>query len=142
MGVPLKPAYEIDGSRFSTLEGFYDEISRVLIPGADWGHNLDAFNDCMRDVVAQDYGWAPTSTGLALVFVGYDAFAVRRPRTAHLVLDIVADHSRQAALYGRRLICLVQSDDPEIRFEPVGATGVRWNDAEWLDSTRRSAPPC
>jgi len=31
-----KPIYEIDGSRFSTLQGFFDEISRVLIPGADW----------------------------------------------------------------------------------------------------------
>jgi RNAse (barnase) inhibitor barstar len=43
-----KPVYEIDGNRFSTLEGFYDEISRVLIPGAYWGRNLDAFNDILR----------------------------------------------------------------------------------------------
>ena len=40
--------YEIDGRRFSTLEDFYAEVSRVLIPGADWGHNLDAFNDILR----------------------------------------------------------------------------------------------
>lgn len=40
-------AYEIDGNRFSTLEGFYEEISRVVIPGADWGRNLDAFNDIL-----------------------------------------------------------------------------------------------
>ena len=33
----------IDGAAFSTLEGFYDEISRILIPGAVWGYNLDAF---------------------------------------------------------------------------------------------------
>jgi RNAse (barnase) inhibitor barstar len=43
-----KPIYEIDGSRFSTLERFYDEVSRVLLPGAEWGHNLDAFNDILR----------------------------------------------------------------------------------------------
>ena len=44
-----KPKYEIDGSRFSTLEGFYEEITRVLItPGQPWGHNLDAFNDILR----------------------------------------------------------------------------------------------
>jgi len=43
-----KPIYEIDGNRFSTLEGFYEEVSRVLIPGAEWGHNLDAFNDILR----------------------------------------------------------------------------------------------
>jgi RNAse (barnase) inhibitor barstar len=40
--------YRIDGERFSTLEEFYEEISRVLVPGADWGHNLDAFNDILR----------------------------------------------------------------------------------------------
>lgn len=43
-----KRVYEIDGERFSTLDGFYDEISRVLIPGAWWGRNLDAFNDILR----------------------------------------------------------------------------------------------
>ncbi|MDQ3009294.1 MAG: barstar family protein [Acidobacteriota bacterium] len=43
-----KKMYEIDGSHFSTLEGFYDEISRVLIPEEYWGCNLDAFNDILR----------------------------------------------------------------------------------------------
>src|SRR5690348_8636074 len=45
---PRKPEFVIDGERFSTLEEFYDEISRVLIPGAAWGRNLDAFNDILR----------------------------------------------------------------------------------------------
>ncbi len=27
--------YEIDGKNFSTVEDFYDEISRVLIPGTE-----------------------------------------------------------------------------------------------------------
>jgi hypothetical protein len=40
--------YEIDGTRFSTLEEFFEEICRVLIPDAIWGHNLDAFNDILR----------------------------------------------------------------------------------------------
>jgi RNAse (barnase) inhibitor barstar len=39
--------YEIDGNRFSTLEGFYDEVDRA--PGLSyWGHNLDAFDDVLR----------------------------------------------------------------------------------------------
>jgi len=29
--------YEIDGENFGTIDGFYNEISRVLIPGATWG---------------------------------------------------------------------------------------------------------
>jgi RNAse (barnase) inhibitor barstar len=39
--------YEIDGHRFATLEQFFEEVSRVMIPGAKWGHNLDAFNDIL-----------------------------------------------------------------------------------------------
>jgi hypothetical protein len=33
--------------KFTTLEGFFAEISRVRIPGtfAGWGRNLDAFDD-------------------------------------------------------------------------------------------------
>ena len=46
-----------------------------------YGRNLNAFDDCMRDVVTQDFGWAPDTTGLALAFTGYDAFA---PLTACL----------------------------------------------------------
>jgi hypothetical protein len=91
----------------------------------------------MRDVVSQDCGRAPDTRGLALVFTGYDAFASCCPRAAQIVLDIMADQSRCAALFGRRLMCLVQSDDPHIRFEPVGATAVMRNDAEQLDSKRR-----
>jgi RNAse (barnase) inhibitor barstar len=40
--------YQIDGAQFSTLEEFFDEVSRVLVPGRLWGHNLDGFNDILR----------------------------------------------------------------------------------------------
>jgi RNAse (barnase) inhibitor barstar len=43
-----KPVYVIDGTAFSTLQEFYEVISTVLIPGADWGWNLNAFNDILR----------------------------------------------------------------------------------------------
>jgi RNAse (barnase) inhibitor barstar len=43
-----KKIYEIDGAAFSTLEEFFEEISNKVIPGADWGRNLDAFNDILR----------------------------------------------------------------------------------------------
>jgi RNAse (barnase) inhibitor barstar len=42
-----KQTYVIDGKNFSTLAEFYVEISRILIPGAKWGHNLDAFDDIL-----------------------------------------------------------------------------------------------
>ena len=42
-----------------------------------------------------------------------------------------------AALIGHRMICLVQSDDPSIQFDPIGATPVLWNDAELHPKDRR-----
>jgi hypothetical protein len=42
------PAFELDGGNISSVETFFEEVSRVLIPDADWGRNLDAFNDILR----------------------------------------------------------------------------------------------
>jgi RNAse (barnase) inhibitor barstar len=42
------PVLVLDGARFSDLQGFYEEVSNRLIPGASWGRNLDAFNDILR----------------------------------------------------------------------------------------------
>jgi len=45
-----KQTLEIDGVNISDLEGFYNEIDRVLTKDLNWqtGHNLDAFNDLLR----------------------------------------------------------------------------------------------
>lgn len=64
--VVLKPTYEIDGTRFATLEEFYDEITRVLIPGAKWGHNLDAFDDILRG------GFGTPDSGFVLRWLNSD----------------------------------------------------------------------
>jgi RNAse (barnase) inhibitor barstar len=40
--------YVLDGSRIASLESFYDEISRVLVPGDDWGRNLDALDEILN----------------------------------------------------------------------------------------------
>jgi RNAse (barnase) inhibitor barstar len=72
--MPPKPTYAIDGSRFGTLQEFYAEISRVLIPGAEWGHNLDAFNDILRG------GFGTTDGGFVLRWVNSE---VSRERLGH-----------------------------------------------------------
>lgn len=43
-----KAVFEIDGTEFETLGGFFDVVGRTLIPGATWGRNLDAFHDILR----------------------------------------------------------------------------------------------
>ncbi len=73
---------------------------------------MDALNDCMRDVVAGDYGADLNATGFVMVLRRYDVFAAFEPRAAHAVLDIFADQARNGALVGHRMMFLVQSDDP------------------------------
>ncbi|HEV2778619.1 MAG TPA: barstar family protein [Actinophytocola sp.] len=127
----------IDAAHWSTERDLHRDIAAALSFPDHYGRNLDALNDCLRDVAGQVYGWAPGTAGLAIVFTGYDAFARCCPHAALAVLDTMAGASRRAALFGRRLMCLVQSDDPDIRFDPVGATPVVWNDAERLEARRR-----
>lgn len=49
------PEYVIDGRRTTTLDGFYDEIERVMLEGEYWGRNLDAFDD----ILVGDFGPIP-----------------------------------------------------------------------------------
>lgn len=128
----------LDASSWSAEADLHRDVAQALSFPDYYGRNLNALNDCLRDVVTQDYGWDPHATGLVLVFTGYDTFAAKCPRPAQIVLDLLAQHSRVAALFGRRMICLVQSDDPHISFDPVGADPVLCNDAERLNSSRLS----
>jgi RNAse (barnase) inhibitor barstar len=71
----VKPIFEIDGSRFDTLEGFYDEVSAELV-SAPWGRNLDAFNDILRGGFGTpDGGFALrwTSSERSRVVLGFEA---------------------------------------------------------------------
>jgi RNAse (barnase) inhibitor barstar len=61
-----KLEYLIDGRDFATLEEFYDVVSGVLVPGAYWGRNLDAFNDILRG------GFGTPEGGFVLRWVNSD----------------------------------------------------------------------
>jgi RNAse (barnase) inhibitor barstar len=67
----MKPSLVIDGSRFSTLEEFFEEVSRILIPGANWGRNLDAFNDILRG------GFGTPEGGYILVWKNHEMSRIR-----------------------------------------------------------------
>ena len=127
---------EFDAGAWESDADMYDDVSSGLNFPDRFGRNLDALNDCMRDVASGDYGWRPAATGLVIVLRAFDAFTAVDPRTAQTMLDVFAGRARGAILIGYRLICLVQSNDPRLAFEPVGAMPVMWNDAEWPGSTR------
>jgi RNAse (barnase) inhibitor barstar len=103
--------------------------SELDFPGY-YGRNLDAFNDCLSDIEIT------TDGGRVLIFQNYDFFTNLYPKIAWLLLDIIELNSRRSLLFGKRLFALVQSNDPRILFEPVGARPVLWNSKEWSDRNR------
>ncbi|MEV4160163.1 barstar family protein [Nonomuraea dietziae] len=126
----------LDASAWTREEDLHTAIAQALEFPNYYGRNLDGLNDCLSDVTAFEYGARRDATGLVIVFTGYDRFAAHCPRAAQITLNIIADQARSASLFGHRMCCLVQTDDPDIRFDPVGAIPVLWNDSEWLDSKR------
>lgn len=120
--------HRLDARTWATQADFAAAVKQELDFPDYFGGNLDAFNDCLRDVAAFAYGADRDSAGTVLVFAGYDTFAAHDPRAAQVVLDIFADNARVGLLHGHRMVCLVQSDDRDLRFAPVGATPVGWAD--------------
>jgi RNAse (barnase) inhibitor barstar len=129
---------EFDAGSWASDADMYEDVAIGLVFPDYFGRNLNALNDCISDVASGDYGWRPDATGLVIVLRNLDAFATVDRRIAQIMLDIFAEQARRAILIGNRIICLVQSDNPDLKFDPVGATPVTWNDAEWVDSQRGS----
>ncbi|HEY4457856.1 MAG TPA: barstar family protein [Pseudonocardiaceae bacterium] len=121
----------IDAAAPATEHEFFGAIAAALDFPDYFGHNLDALNDCLGDVLEHAYGWPADAAGLVVVFTGYQAATERWPRTAWHTIDIFARQSDIAAMSGGQLLCLVQTDDP------AGTSPVLLSHAEWLDSHRR-----
>ena len=121
---------EIDCAAWSDPERMHVAIAAALSFPDYYGKNLHALNDCLSDLAI------PAEGGLALVLSRFDAFASRHRDVAQALLDVLASNARRFLLFGRRLLVLVQSDDPRLAFAPVGATEVGWNPTEWLDKSR------
>ncbi len=81
-----KPRFLVDGSEFSTMEEFYDVVSRVLLPGRTWGRNLDAFNDILRG------GFGTPDGGFVLVWKDADVSRERLGTHFDTLVQILRGH--------------------------------------------------
>ena len=77
--------YEVDGANFSTLDEFYDEISRVVLPDVFWGRNLDAFNDILSG------GFGTPEEGFTLRWKNHEVSQQRLAEFETLV-EIIRSH--------------------------------------------------
>lgn len=117
----------LDAASWQSEENMHRDIANALSFPAYYGHNLDALDDCLNDVATQSYGWTAADAGLVVVIDRYDHFASKDARTAHLLLDTYARQAAYGALFGHRLMCLVQTDDRRLQVPRIGGTPVTWN---------------
>lgn len=122
--------HQFDCSDWRGEDAFHDAVSSALGFPDYYGRNVAALNDCLSDLDI------PEETGCALVFRRFDKFAAIDPDFAQWVLEVIQQNSRRLSLWGKRLLALLQSDDPRLAFRPVGACDVTWNRREWLNKNR------
>ena len=127
---------QIDTAGWASAADMHADLAASLNFPDYYGRNLAALNDCIGDVAAARYGLRSSTKGLVLVLVHFERFAATDAQAANAVLDTFARQARVAALLGNRMMCLVQTTDPRLTIDPVGATPVVWNDAEWSDASR------
>jgi hypothetical protein len=90
---------------------------------------LPDYEGCHLDIL-KDWLWnleIPEQGGRVLIFLRFDAFVQMFPDAAWILLEYVEMSSHRMLLFGRRLLALVQSDDPDLPIRPVGSRQPMWN---------------
>jgi hypothetical protein len=122
---------ELDAAAYADDRAFLVAVGKALDFPEFHGNSLDALNDFLRDVAFLEYGSDPDSTGTVIAFRHYDRIVSMDAKRAELVLDIFTDRARDGLLIGHRMMVLVQTDDPDLSFGPLGAQPAGWNMKEW-----------
>ena len=126
-----------DAGSWVSPDDMHTALAAALSFPGYYGRNLDALDDCIRDVVNGDYGFDPDAPGGLIALEGFDRFAAREPRVARGLIEILGGASVEALRRGWQLATFVQSDDPAIHIGPVGGQAAAWNRAEQGDAGRR-----
>jgi len=121
---------ELDAYGWSDARAFHEDVKRVFAFPSHYANNLASLVDALAEIEI------PVGGAVAVQMRRYDRFAKAESHLAWSVLDALETTSRRLLLTGRRLLTLVQSDDPRIKFERVGAMPVNWNPREWLEADR------
>lgn len=89
---------------------------------------------CLSEALGELLAATRAETGFVLALTGFDTFARHRADDAQTLLDILAESAWSNAMLGGRMLCLVQSDDPDL---PLRRTSPP--PGGWLDHDRGPA---
>lgn len=121
---------DLDASNWNTEAAFHADVKRILEFPSYYGENLNAFSDCLSDLEMDEEG------GFAIAIMHFNSFFRVMPDRAQAVLDIIETNSRRHLLIGKRLIALVQTDNPRVVYEHVGCITPSWNPRERMERNR------
>lgn len=111
-------------TKWTDINKIHKDLKKQLNFSDYYGENFNALNDCLSDVEIND-------AGLIIVF---RHFQFVDKEVAHGLIDIFAINSQQHILFGKKLLTLVQVDNPNYQIHSVGGRNILWNGTEWLNS--------
>jgi RNAse (barnase) inhibitor barstar len=123
--------YDLDLGQW-TFETFHSNIQESLNFPEYYGKNLSAFRDCLGDM------FEISKKGIVIVMRRFNMLYNQNKDLCEGILDGIDDISWEWLILGKKLICLIQSDDPDLFIDKIGGYHPVWNNSEWLDSKRRS----
>lgn len=106
--------HSIDTRAWNDADDMHTALATALAFPDYYGRNIDALNDVLHDVAQYQYGSDSKSAGTVLALATFDAFLAADRRTAVQLLDVFARRAGLAALYGHRMLCLIESVDDQI----------------------------
>ena len=95
-----------------------------------WTGNLDALDDAFSS-----FPFRPSKSA-AICVSNYDWLMRENEHLGQTFLDIIENQSKSHLLHGCRLLALIQTNDPKISFEKLGARAAQWNRRERMMKDR------
>lgn len=95
-----------------------------------YGENRAAFRDCLDDKFDRK------QNGLVIVLRHFDNLYLRDKSFSDDLLDDIVKVTWTWLLAGKKLITMVQSEDPDFEIDKVGGFEPLWNGNEWANSAR------
>lgn len=104
---------------------FQSIAARLHFPD-HFGYNYPALAECLSDFAHGDFGWAPAADrGVVVAVHDFEQFSEAANHAADRLLNDAVDSARHGALFGHRLLWLLEATQ---RFhpQPVGAHTPLW----------------
>lgn len=115
-----------------TPSNFHEKVKTGFDFPDYYGKNMNALIDCLSDLYNKKF------KGLLIVLRNFEELVELDRSLSEDLLDIIARLSRRWLVTNQFLIGIVQSNDPDLHFEPVGGVRPYWNGNEFFDEERRN----